>query len=132
KMKNIFIIIFILTAPLVLAQVAIGKDNVDGSALLDFAENMQQGIILPWVTESSIEETGSLIYSVADKKVKLYNSTAWQDLSVKEGVVETTEIDGLEEIGDGVIIGNETSTKQGVLILEDNSKALVLPKSNQP
>ena len=32
----------------------------------------------------------------------------------------------------GVYLGNEISCRQGVLILEDNSKALVLPKSNQP
>ncbi|MDG4946923.1 hypothetical protein NMK71_10915 [Weeksellaceae bacterium KMM 9713] len=131
-MKTLFIIIFILSAPFIVAQVAIGKDDVEGSAVLDFASNTQQGIILPWITESSIAETGSLIYSVEEKKVKFFNGSIWQDLSVKQGEVDTTEIDGFDEVGAGVLLGNENSTLQGVLVLDDNSKALVLPKSNQP
>lgn len=131
-MKNFIILLITILSPALIAQVAIGKEAVEGSALLDFAADTQKGIILPWVDNQTITEKGSLIYSVTDKKVMFYDGAAWQDLSLKEGAVITTEIDNFDEVGEGVIIGVATSIKQGVLILEDSTKALVLPKSDKP
>lgn len=115
------------------AQVAIGKTGVDGSAILDFSSSTNKGIILPWVDSSTgITSVGALIYDVSSKKVMYRDNSTWQDLSVNTGSVDTQEIDALNEKGGGIIIGDSNSAAEGVLVLNDSSKALILPKSSEP
>ncbi len=133
-MKNIIVIISLFFSSSLFSQVAMGKESVDGSAILDFAENTNKALILPWTNSSVVPEVGALTYNSDSKKIELFNGSAWQDLSVKEGSVDLTEIQDFIDInGTGLIIGNEsTSLPNGVLILNNNSKALVLPKNIQP
>lgn len=132
-MKYIYIIVAInLLSNLSTAQVAIGKETVDGSGILDFQANSQKGIILPWISDISLVEQGSLIYNAIDKKVKFRNGLNWQDLSIKEGQVDTSEIDPYNELGEGVIIGDKLNAPSGVLVLNRQDKALILPKNLNP
>ena len=130
-MKNICILFALMIFPAAIAQVAIGKSTVDGSALIDFAQNTQKGLILPHTEDSIQAVAGALTYNSNLKIVQFYNGTEWQNLSVKEGIVDLSEIAALEEVGEGMVIGNSTSTP-GVLVLNETGKALVLPKNQAP
>lgn len=143
------------------AQVAIGKSSItvlpstttpNPSISLEFGNYVSprgKGIILPWVT-SAANTTGSvpgtIIYDVNDKIIKYRNSTTtWFNLSKNEialvegtanfdttGVVNTTLQTGLIDGSNSkASIGTPTSTP-GILVLEDNNKAMILPKMPSP
>lgn len=114
-----------------ISQIAVGKDNVDGDGILDFKAGTTKGIVLPWITSTASVVSpvgGTLIYDTSDQKVKYYNGTAWIDLSIRSGTVDTSAQDALTDTGDGIIIGDTPSTTTGVLVLESTNKALILPK----
>lgn len=112
-------------------QVAIGKSSVDGDGILDFENTENRGMILPWISsENEVLNPvgGTLIFDVSDKYVKYFNGISWVHLSFRAGTVNTFYQDPLTDIGEGVIIGDNTSSAKGVLVLESNNKALILPK----
>lgn len=142
-MKNLLLTSFLLIFIKNFSQVAIGKANITNSSVsLEFGNivgdaNTQKGILLPWVTSTASVTgavVGTLIYDISDKKVKCYkydegtNSNIWFDLSVDTtGAVNTSLQNSLTELTDGkVSIGNPTTTP-GILVLEDNDKAMILP-----
>ncbi|MBB4807526.1 hypothetical protein HNP38_002832 [Chryseobacterium defluvii] len=143
-MKNIFIIIWALSSGVVFSQVAIGKTSVSSpSVSLDFgAEN--RGMILPWVTSTGAVTgvvNGTMVYDLADKKVKVKYASGWKDLSVE---TTGTTVDPLTTV-DGVLIQNAATenamaktsigaptSAPGILVLEDTNKAMVLPKVASP
>ncbi|APD07068.1 hypothetical protein UJ101_01552 [Flavobacteriaceae bacterium UJ101] len=129
-MKNIILIGVIVLSNVMLSQVAIGKTSVDGDGLLDFASGTTKGIVLPKVTTLT-PQVGSLVFDAVDKKVKLYNGE-WIDLSINEGAVDTSDQDPYSEEGGTMIIGSETTSATGVLVLESTTKALILPKIASP
>jgi len=136
-MKNIFILILILGSGLTLnAQMAIGKDNVEGSGIVDFGTGVS-GIVLPWVTKIPTGDAltpGMLIYDAIQKKVMYYNGTAWIDLSIRAG--GTVNLLGQNAIPEGTtegtVIGALSSPIKGVLVLETTDKALILPRVASP
>ena len=140
-MKKSFIIIFSSLATCLFSQVAIGKPSVTNTSVsLEFGNvvgnaNTQRGIILPWVTSTASVAgavTGTIIFDASDKKVKYYKDTdtspIWFDLSVDTtGVVDTSLQDSLTDRANAkVSIGTPSSTP-GILVLEDNNKAMILP-----
>ncbi len=136
-MKHIqFILIMSFILSSVQAQVAIGKESVDGDGILDFGDDNNKGILLPRIINLDTNSVpGTLYYDTNDSKVKFLASTV-VDLSVKE-ISEGNEFDvsaeGYDELMEkselnGTIIGAEDSTVPGVLILESNEHALILPK----
>lgn len=160
-MKNILILLSLFFAFITTAQIAIGKSSItfipstttpNPSISLEFgiyAAPRGKGIVLPWVT-SAANTTGSvpgtIIYDVNDKIVKYRNSTTtWFNLSKNEvtlvdgtanfdttGVVNTALQIGLTDSPTSkASIGTPTSTP-GILVLEDNNKAMVLPKLPSP
>lgn len=133
-MKTTILMIAALTAGILQAQVSIGKPTVDGAGILDFASGDNRGIMLPRVTETAgITTPGTLYYDADTKKVMCKGHTE-EDLSVKnDGVfVETLGYQALSEEGNGVVIGDETMAPEGVLVLEDETRALILPKVASP
>lgn len=128
------------------AQIAIGKDSVDGDALLDFEEDLNMGIVLPWVISADTDAVdGTLIYNTQTHKIEVKKPDGWYDLSQKAQLVDpvTLELpfevtdDGYDQLievqsTNGVQLGSNTSTTKGVLVLESQSKALVLPKMADP
>lgn len=137
-MRTIITTLFICILNFSFAQVAIGKEDVQGtSTLLDFSEE-NKGLILPWCTTvpSSNVVGGTLILDAEnDNRIKYYDGTAWQDLSLEDGVVNPTNENTLTEVGNGTLISDETTTGQrgdGVLVLESNEKAMILPIVEEP
>jgi hypothetical protein len=135
-MKNIVFIILILGVGLTAnAQMAIGKHQVDGSGIVDFRDEWEAGIVLPWVTTIPTGKAlspGVLIYNAIEKKVMYYNGTAWVDLSIHAGAVNLTEQDAIPEVAGGTVVGALSSPVKGVLVLETTDKALILPKVASP
>ena len=136
KMKTIYnILLLSIISTITFAQVSIGKNTVDGtSTIMDFQESTTNGIILPAVnttpTYNSATNNGTFIFDLVDNKVKMYENESWENLS--EAGSKPTQLNTSTEIGDGVIIGSETTDAIGVLVLESDSKALILPKVDQP
>lgn len=142
-MKKITLTLLLVFSSLTFAQVAIGKSNVSNASIsLEFG-NENRGLLLPWVTtqdDVASPANGTLIYDTNDKKVKARTTSGWQDLSVHTGTTldPLTSIDGLilqnpfsEESSAKTSIGTPTATP-GILVLEDNNKAMVLPKVVNP
>ncbi|MCD0478881.1 hypothetical protein LPB90_10450 [Chryseobacterium sp. LC2016-29] len=132
---------------LIPAQVAIGKTpTVNTSVSLEFG-NENRGMILPWVTNTSAivdAVNGTMIYDLSDHKVKTKYASGWKDLSVDATgttVDPLTNVDGVmiqdshtENTGAKVSIGTPTSVPEanGILVLEDQNKAMILPKVASP
>ena len=132
-MKKIIIISSILISAYSFSQIAIGKSTVDGSALLDFGPG-NKGLILPATTTITSAVAGTLTFNATTKYVEYYNGTEWKQLSSKTGEYTTPNITEVTEIGEGAIMGDQSSvgTVKGVLILQSLNKALVLPKVADP
>lgn len=135
-MKKIIFGINLMTSISLYSQVAIGKTILESaSSSLEFgAEN--RGLLLPWITNiSSIQNVtnGTLIFDLSDKKVKSYQNNTWVDLSIDAtGVADSTLQDTLNDNPTAkVSIGIPTATS-GILVLEDNNKAMILPKVASP
>ena len=141
--KIIFSITFCSLATFASAQVAIGKESINGtSTILDFNNTSDnfRGIILPTVENTSKslasttpENNGTFLFDKSDKKLKMYENDAWIELS-GEGddsnlLVNTTDENYQEQ---GVIIGSGASNAKGVLVLEATDKAVILPKIANP
>ncbi|PDS21882.1 hypothetical protein [Flavobacterium branchiophilum] len=115
------------------AQVAIGKSDIQGSSLLDFAAGTTKGIILPKVTTlptGAAATNGTILIDASTKassKVVMRVNGAWQDMSDAQDLSALT-FNSSPEVTKGAIIGAYTSAAEGVLVLESSSKALTLPK----
>lgn len=138
--KIIFILGITIGTISVHSQVIIGDEvgtaTNKTSVLLEFSKNENRGIILPYVKTLPTNPTpGTILLDATTPttaKVKYFNG-AWVDLSGQNGDVsallslqnaasEPTNIQDAK-----VIIGDSQSTADGVLILESNNKAMVLP-----
>ena len=131
------IIIALFISNFCLAQVGIEKTTVEGSGILDFPLGTTKGIILPNVTNSVniIPVTrGTIVYDLTTKNAQYYDG-AWKTLHILStpGIAPTIlPGNDLPLTKLGVIIGQQTSSAEGVLILESQSKALILPKVENP
>ena len=145
-MKKTQIIIFTLLASISLqAQIAIGKNQVSSpSVSLEFG-NENRGLLLPWVdSEVAVNNpvNGTLVFDGSENKVKVKYASGWKDLSIQSG----TTVNPLSMV-DGKVIQNllveKTDAKvsigepvlpavEGILVLEDSNKAMVLPKVSSP
>ena len=152
-MKNLLFAIGILLYNSMFAQVIIG-DNVGTvpaeqkhSVLLEFAAGQNKGIILPYVrtlpSGSGLAE-GTMILDATDPtkaKIRYYNGVidmqsqdGWVDLS-NGNVADISTVMGTqpeiatltENPSAKMIIGAASSSAEGVLVLESDTKAMVLP-----
>lgn len=133
-MKNI--IIALLISNFGLAQVAIEKTTVDGSGILDFPLGTTKGIILPNITNSANiapVTRGTIVFDLTTKNAQYYDG-AWKSLNalLTAGTAPLLSPGNDLPTTVGAIIGKQTSTAQGVLVLESASKALILPKVEDP
>ena len=134
-MKNIIAAIFI--SNLFGAQVAIEKTTVEGSGILDFPLGTTKGIILPYVVNSvniSPVTKGTIVYDQTTKNAQYYDG-AWKTLNVISAATTAPTTQPGNDISNtkvGVIIGKQTTSAEGVLVLESNNKALILPKVEGP
>ncbi len=134
-MKNVLVGIGLLTMTSAHGQMVVSKQSTHNSSVsLDFADYESRGLILPYVEQkANITENGTLIFDMLDKKVKYLKNNAWFDLSVNSsGKVDPgLEIGGTEVQNAKVSIGKQTAV-DGVLVLEDADKAMVLPRVAEP
>ena len=155
--KNIFNLGLVLFSSFVFAQVAIGKSSVSNNSVSlefgDYVANQGKGIIVPWVTSATTMTTavpGTIVYDTSDKILKYKKpNNVWFNLSKNEtatigqqsvnttGVVNTSLQDNYngnpinDQTNAKTSIGRE-STTPGILVLEDNDKAMILPKVPSP
>ena len=138
-MKKILTALVFTICKLSFSQVIIG-DNVGTatdktSVLLEFSSTQNKGIILPYITDKTgLNTPGSMILNATTPtaaKVEYYNGTTWVDLSGQAGDVTTALATqpptSVSETDAKAIIGATSSTADGVLVLESNTKAMVLP-----
>jgi CheY-specific phosphatase CheX len=142
-MKNYLAIFMLSLSGLALSQVSIGKTTVNPSTSLDFGSD-NRGMVLSWVDNVAGVTgavNGTMVYDLSDKKIKVRYNAAWKDLSVDTGgstVDPLTNVDGAllqNTLSDAatakVSVGTPTATP-GILVLEDTTKAMVLPKVDSP
>ncbi|WP_312767769.1 hypothetical protein [Epilithonimonas sp.] len=136
--KNLVVLLFVLAISKVSSQVIFGNSagtaSDKTSVLMEFPNTGNRGLILPYVTDkSAITAAGSIILDASiptDAKVKYYTGTTWVDLSVQSADVSsylTIQPPAKENSTAKVIIGDNTSSTDGVLVLESTNKAMVLP-----
>lgn len=143
-MKKNAIILSLMFSATIFAQVTIGGETTtnNNSVSLEFASGAK-GIILPYVEDSSsITEPGTIYLDVAaGDRIRIktatgffdYNSEDANDTRHNGGNVDLVTQSGLTEATNAkTIIGSLTSTVDGVLILEDKNKGMVLPKLVAP
>jgi hypothetical protein len=116
------------------AQTAIDKLTVDGSsALLDFATGTSKGIILPAVTTlPATPANGTFLYDKNDSKVKMYENSIWVNLSTQGGNSSDILAYNGTAANTKSIMGDQSTTADGVLVLESTNKAMILPKVALP
>lgn len=133
--KSLLLNLFLLFGNVITAQVAIGKSSVNGDALLDFPDNTTNGIILPAVTTlpTGLGATnGTMLLDYTAKRIKMRENNQWVDMSPETGNITSITINSSTDSGKGVVIGNQSTTVEGVLVLDSTQKALVLPKIDRP
>lgn len=138
-MKNIILAIGLITiATCGNAQVAIGKPSVDGtSTLLDFESfGNYRGIILPAVSLDDVpvldvNNNGTFLYDLDSQSVQMYENGTWKAMS-EEGNASDIIINTSAEMGEGAIIGSTITDASGVLVLESENMAMILPKIADP
>ena len=143
-MKKIILSIVILFTIALNAQVAIGKQGVTNTDVsLEFADTEDRGIILPYVEDKSgISEEGTIIYDIADHKVKcLKDGGIWVNLSEDDGTTDTIGVADIniqtsktEKANAKTVIGADgaSNTTPGILVLSDTDKAMILPRVASP
>ncbi|RLJ33155.1 hypothetical protein CLU97_2631 [Chryseobacterium sp. 7] len=133
-MKKVIILALVLAGLSSLkSQVGMGKASVDGDAILDFPLS-NTGIILPIVETlptGAAATNGTFLLDKNDITIKMRQNNLWVPLSDSGNLTGTMPNTSAEQ-GGGIIIGAASSPAQGVLVLEANNKALVLPKVNDP
>ena len=152
-MKNLFLATSLAFYNFSFSQVIIGNTTgivpagQKSSVLLEFAAGQNKGIILPYVrtvpSGFGLVE-GTLIVDATDAtkaKVTYYNGVissespgGWLDLSNGNTAdittvmnIQPTSAIVTEEPAAKVIIGADTTSAEGVLVLESDTKAMVLP-----
>lgn len=128
------------------AQVIIDKTSAKitatAGASLEFGDNQGKGIVLPYVStiannpagypEVVTHEPGTLIMDLATKQVKVHTKSGWFNLSNNAATsvaIPTGIQDNKTELPKAkVSIGKPAVPAiDGVLVLEDSNKAMILP-----
>lgn len=152
-MKQLFLIKSLLLSATAFSQVIIGNNigsvpaGQKNSVLLEFAAGQNKGIILPYMrtlpSGSGLVE-GTFILDARDAtkaKIKYYNGVTgmqsadgWFDLSNGNTAdisaamtLQPTSATVTEDPTAKVIIGSASTSADGVLVLESDTKAMVLP-----
>ncbi|MPS74508.1 MAG: hypothetical protein E2590_15335 [Chryseobacterium sp.] len=137
-MKKIITTLIIFSAIAIKSQMAIGKEGITNTSVsLEFADTENRGLILPYIEDKNgIVENGTVIYDTTDKKIKYLKDGGWFDLSVDiTGVVDLsiqTPRDEKMTAKMGIGVNGATDSTNGILVLSDTDKAMILPKVASP
>ncbi|PZU80688.1 MAG: hypothetical protein DI529_16370 [Chryseobacterium sp.] len=136
--KIILTTIFFTVVGTVKSQIAIGKTGITNTSVsLEFTDAENKGIILPYIeNKSTITENGSIIFDNTDHKVKYLKDNSWFDLSVdttgKSDVTIQQSKTELATAKTGVGTNSDTDPVNGILVLTDTNKAMILPRVASP
>lgn len=142
------------------ASVTEVSPGVKASVSLEFYDSADnaKGLLLPYASTvagtpdasykglaSAVD--GTLVFDVSDDKVKYRKNGAWFDLTVKNradvipGITNaspdlspqsSTTMEDQTSAKTAIGVNAETDTTEGILVLSDTNKAMVLPKVNNP
>lgn len=130
-MKKIILIYIVFTYQ-IQAQVAVDKTTVDGGSILDFPNPTNKGLVLPIVeTLPTSPVNGTILMDKTDAKIKLFENNNWVSVT-KSGSTANVLFNASPETNSSVVIGADSSTANGVLVLESSTKALILPRVINP
>lgn len=139
-MKNIIVLLTLVYSSVAFSQIAIGKDTPDPGTILDFGDDGDKGIVLPYVNSAAITTAavpGTWYFDAVESKVKFIADVV-VDMSVK-GIgdpakkfdVNSAEYlkynEATPSVTQGTIMGANTASAPGVLVLESATLALALP-----
>jgi hypothetical protein len=140
--KILFVLILAGLSSFSFGQLLIGKDTPSNeSVLMEFGSD-NKGIILPSVTDASAAIPGTFLFDINSKSVKVIEQknngvqSNWTDLTLNEveGQAHGFSNAGVDVVTEsaGVVLGADSTTKPGVLVLESKDKVMVLPKVSNP
>lgn len=145
KIKTTTLALLIFSSIHIKSQLAIGKETITNTSVsLEFGNTEYKGLILPYISDkSNIIVEGSMIYDTTDHKIKyLKNVNNWVNLSEDDGTPLTIGkvdlsiqgTDKTEQTTAKTVIGTNgtTDTTNGILVLTDINKAMILPKVANP
>ena len=76
---------------------------------------------------------GTFLFDRNLKMVRMFENGSWVNLSDAVGNdIPSTMVNASNEVGKGVIIGAQSSSAKGVLVLESTNKAMILPHIKNP
>ena len=130
KRNNRITTILLLFFVVIKAQTGIETTAVEPSVLLRFPDGSSRGITLPQVKQP-VGSSGTILFDIDEKKIKLKKDEGWTDLS-PVGATLNIDFTGKTESSAPTIIGATSSSAQGALILESQTKAMVLPRVANP
>jgi hypothetical protein len=120
------------------AQTIINNPD-ETSVLIEFdstGSDNTKGLILPAIKTVDDVSTvnGSFVFDKADSKVKMREGNQWIELTGNDGSGSRTSLieNEANDVGKGVIVGANSSSADGVLVLESPDKALKLPFVSNP
>lgn len=141
-MKKLLVLsVLFFTVNIVFSQVifgnSVGTAADKTSVLMEFAKTENRGLILPYVTDKSgTFAPGSIILNATTAnaaKVEFYDGANWNDLSFNTANISSFL--GMQPVAKEnpdakVIVGNDISSADGIMVLESATKAMVLPTVN--
>lgn len=131
-MRNYILLLAGFLMQFVNAQIGFGTNNIRGANLIDFGINKVNGIVLPYNQNTPKAVGGTLRVELNSSKIQYFNDTDWIDLT-EEGLINTQVNNGIENnLEQGVVISDKDSQSPGVLVLESDNKAMVLPHVENP
>lgn len=124
--------IFSLGNAQVIISEAANPTLTNSSVLLEFG-NANKGIILPSMKQAVNASDGTFIFNTQTLSVEVKEGGSWTNLTINPVPGEEHVYTNIgPELGEGAIIGSDTTAKPGVLVLESTTQALVLPKVADP
>lgn len=137
-MKNILILLGIALSGVSFGQIIIGQGKnapSSPSVSLEFGTDAK-GLQLPWVDNiNNVVNVvdGTMVLDLMDRKVKIKLQSGWKDLSIAStSLINTFLQDGKSDIESAkTSIGTPTNVA-GILVLEDEDKAMQLPMVKSP
>lgn len=149
KKQIIYSLLFLSLASFVNAQVGVEREDVREDGLMDFPENATKGILLPRLVNTAdvadkSKVGGALAFNVDAKRIEYYNESKWIPMTSEGTEVPSTYLQQKKEddseyaeVGTGVLITDKDDSAStnagnagnaGVLVLDSDSKALILPQ----
>jgi hypothetical protein len=122
-MKAIIILITTLTSALCAAQVLIDRTTASSSSVILEFGNEAKGIVLEPIDLTSSMSPGTMIFDDNSGSFRYFNGTSWSP--VINGGTENS-VTSYPASGK-VILNDSNSTADGIFIIEDYTRAMVLP-----